>query len=104
LKSSKYTDKLLQDIQTHSFFNGFLETHVPPKTESQETSPIDAAQLYKTIKEKVTKQDFELFGSIIGKFNNGTMTVKDTLGELEKILKDEELSKLMGRLICEAVQ
>jgi hypothetical protein len=72
---------------------------------STETSvPIDAAELYRTIKEKISKEAFDRFATAITLFNAGSKTPLQTIEEVGGLLQDEDLTLQMSKLICSAIQ
>lgn len=67
------------------------------------TPSIEPAILYRQIRECVTPMVFEQFADCIAKFNNG-MDTSTTIKEIEVLVPDERLRKLMTRLILDASQ
>jgi hypothetical protein len=67
-------------------------------------SAVDAAMLYRTIKQKVSKPVFDEFASVISMFNAGTKSPLQTIEQVSELLRDDELTLQMSRLICNAIQ
>jgi hypothetical protein len=101
LLSTPYTDKLLKTLnQSSDSIKDMLE-----KTKQLEAkTAVDAATLYRSIKQKVSKEAFDDFASAITAFNTGSKTPMQAIEEIRSILKDDDLTLQMSKLICNAYQ
>jgi hypothetical protein len=101
LLSTPYTDKLLQTLnQSSDSIKDMLE-----KTKQLEAkTAVDAATLYRTIKQKVSKESFDQFAAAITAFNAGSKTPMQAIEEIRSVLQDDDLTLQMSKLICNAYQ
>jgi hypothetical protein len=83
----------------------FIETLLksPPKPKIQEELKVDAAQVYRRIRERVSPKEFEDFASTVGAFNSGTLDAHSALVRIDAIVNDASLSQEMRQLVHQAM-